>query len=108
MLPIAMCTNCVHVQRVLRIRSTGGSVVECSPATRAARVRFPASAFFAAFSGFIFYFLIDKSIVMLLSSLCFICIFTLDDSCQSYLHLMQLRDISIICIFYIVKYSCDR
>jgi hypothetical protein len=25
--------------------STGGSVVECSPATRAARVRFPASAF---------------------------------------------------------------
>ena len=26
--------------------STGGSVVECSPATRAARVRFPASAFF--------------------------------------------------------------
>jgi hypothetical protein len=24
---------------------TGGSVVECSPATRAARVRFPASAF---------------------------------------------------------------
>ena len=27
-----------------RYRSTGGSVVECSPATRAARVRFPASA----------------------------------------------------------------
>ena len=32
--------------------STGGSVVECSPATRAARVRFPASAFLIDFKGF--------------------------------------------------------
>ena len=31
--------------------STGGSVVECSPATRAARVRFPASATFFILDG---------------------------------------------------------
>jgi hypothetical protein len=28
------------------LRSTGGAVVECSPATHRAQVRFPASAFF--------------------------------------------------------------
>ena len=40
-------------------RSTGGSVVEFSPATREARVRFPASArqflfFFISFENFLF------------------------------------------------------
>jgi len=35
-----------HYLDLESITSTGGSVVECSPATRAARVRFPASAFF--------------------------------------------------------------
>jgi hypothetical protein len=31
---------------LLKKSSIGGSVVECSPATRAARVRFPADALF--------------------------------------------------------------
>ena len=35
------------VQEIFRIiHRIGGSVVECSPATRAARVRFPADAIF--------------------------------------------------------------
>ncbi|VDO43933.1 unnamed protein product [Haemonchus placei] len=33
---------------MIRISSIGGSVVECSPATRAARVRFPADATFSS------------------------------------------------------------
>ncbi len=48
------CLNKEH-WRVHRI-STGGSVVECSPATRAARVRFPASAF--VFESFLNIFLV--------------------------------------------------
>ena len=41
-----------NMQAILKLSSTGGSVVECSPATRAARVRFPASAspFFVSIS----------------------------------------------------------
>ncbi|GIY48922.1 hypothetical protein CEXT_44831 [Caerostris extrusa] len=40
--------RCTLVSKRLR-RSIGGSVVECSPATRAARVRFPADARFLSF-----------------------------------------------------------
>ena len=38
------------------MQSTGGSVVEFSPATREARVRFPASALFLLFPFFLFLF----------------------------------------------------
>ncbi|GIY48912.1 hypothetical protein CEXT_44821 [Caerostris extrusa] len=40
--------RCTLVSKPSR-RSIGGSVVECSPATRAARVRFPADARFLSF-----------------------------------------------------------
>ena len=40
----------------LAMQSTGGSVVEFSPATREARVRFPASALFFLFPLFLFLF----------------------------------------------------
>ena len=49
-------------------RSTGGSVVECSPATRAARVRFPASAFLFLFQQTIFM----KTVTLLTKVYCFI------------------------------------
>ena len=39
---------------------TGGSVVEFSPATREARVRFPASATFFSFCSFLQYFVWSK------------------------------------------------
>ena len=42
---------------LLAMQSTGGSVVEFSPATREARVRFPASALFFLFPFFLFFFL---------------------------------------------------
>ena len=37
------------------MQSTGGSVVEFSPATREARVRFPASALFLLFPFFVLF-----------------------------------------------------
>jgi hypothetical protein len=36
----------IILKKSAKITSIGGSVVECSPATRAARVRFPADADF--------------------------------------------------------------
>ena len=36
--------NIIYVAQIADIIRIGGSVVECSPATRAARVRFPADA----------------------------------------------------------------
>ena len=51
----------VYIQRT----STGGSVVEFSPATREARVRFPASAMFFLFIIVNFYLLLPdiKSLI---------------------------------------------
>ena len=43
----------------LTMQSTGGSVVEFSPATREARVRFPASAIFFLFPFFVFCFALN-------------------------------------------------
>ena len=43
----------------LTMQSTGGSVVEFSPATREARVRFPASAVFFLFPFFVFCFALN-------------------------------------------------
>ena len=44
---------------LLAMQSTGGSVVEFSPATREARVRFPASALFFLFLFFVFCFALN-------------------------------------------------
>ena len=44
----------LFISRNTYVRSTGGSVVEFSPATREARVRFPASAKVSFFLSFLF------------------------------------------------------
>ena len=50
----------VHVRHMVHI-SIGGSVVECSPATRAARVRFPADAVFIFIFISIYIFLLQAA-----------------------------------------------
>ena len=42
----------IEIKNCFWCASIGGSVVECSPATRAARVRFPADAKFSSFCPF--------------------------------------------------------
>lgn len=42
---VSVMWMCVCVLLRTRYSGVGGSVVECSPATRAARVRFPADAY---------------------------------------------------------------